>query len=104
MLSGLGCENAHDKLHGGTIIQDAATGIIWVECQVSLGASETVMSKIRFEEWLWEMAAAEISHLHSGDGIFTADMCCADCKMKNQTQSFSGVGAKHQNVMAERVI
>ncbi len=73
LLSGFGCENACDKLHGGTIFQDAATGIIWVECQVSLGVGETIMSKMCFEEWLWEMAAAEISHLHSDNGIFTAD-------------------------------
>jgi hypothetical protein len=104
LLSGFGCENDRDKLHGGTIFQDAATGIIWVECQVSLGAGETIMSKMRFEEWLWEMAAAEISHLHSNNGIFTTDMLRADCKMKNQTQSFSGVGVKHQNAMAERPI
>ena len=104
LLSGFGCENARDKLHGGTILQDAATGIIWVECQVSLGADETIISKMHFKEWLWEMAAAEISHLHSDNGIFTADMFCADCKMKNQTQSFLGVGTKHQNAMAERAI
>ena len=28
----------------------------------------------------------------------------ADCKQKHQSQSFSGVGAKHQNAMAERAI
>jgi uncharacterized membrane protein len=49
-----------------------------------------------FEEWLWETAAAEISHLHSDNGIFTADMFCAVCKMKHQTQRFSEVGVKHQ--------
>ena len=95
MLSGFGHENARDKFHGGTIFQDAATGIIWVKCQVSLGVCKTIMSKIRFEEWLWETAAAEISHLHSDNGIFTADMFRADCNMKNQTQSFLYVGAKH---------
>eukprot|EP00804_Cyclotella_cryptica_P014513 CCRYP_004809-RB/>CCRYP_004809-RB protein AED:0.52 eAED:0.36 QI:0/0/0/1/0/0/2/0/183 len=62
------------------------------------------MSKMRFEEWLWEIAAAEISHLHSDNGIFTADMFRADCKQKHQSQSFSGVGAKHQNALAERAI
>ncbi len=65
LLSGFGHENASDKFHGGTIFQDAATSIIWVECQVSLCAGETIMSKLCFEEWLWETAAAEISHLHS---------------------------------------
>ena len=104
LLSGFGCEDDRNKFHGGTIFQDAATGIIWIECQVSLGAGETVMSKVRFEEWLWEMAAAEIKHLHSDNGVFTADMFRDDCKIKHQSQSFSGVGAKHQNSIAERAI
>ena len=106
MLSGFGHENACDKLHGGTIFQDTATGIIWIECQVSLGAGEIIMAKVYFEECLWETAAAEISHLHSDNGIslWIVDMFWADCKMKNQSQSFSEVGAKHQNAMAERAI
>eukprot|EP00804_Cyclotella_cryptica_P030037 CCRYP_016933-RA/>CCRYP_016933-RA protein AED:0.63 eAED:0.45 QI:0/0/0/0.5/1/1/2/0/311 len=95
MLSGFGREDDRNKFHGGTIFQDAGTGIIWVECQVSLGAGKTVMSKVRFEERFWEMAAAEIRHLHSDNGVFTADMFRADCKMKHQSQSFSGVDAKH---------
>ena len=36
----------------------AASGLIWVENQVSLGANETVMGKARFEQWLWDMAYA----------------------------------------------
>jgi len=50
------------------------------------------------------MAAVEITHLHSDNGIFTADMFREDCKTKHQSQSFSGVGAKHQNSLAERAI
>ena len=65
LLSGFGSENACDKLHGGTIFQDTAMGIVWVACQVSSGAGETIMAKMHFEEWLWETVAAEISHLHS---------------------------------------
>eukprot|EP00804_Cyclotella_cryptica_P001119 CCRYP_008393-RA/>CCRYP_008393-RA protein AED:0.39 eAED:0.39 QI:0/0/0/1/0/0/2/0/218 len=62
------------------------------------------MSKVRFEEWLWEMAATEIKHLHSDDGVFIVDMFHDDCRTKHQSQSFSGVGAKHQNSIAERAI
>ena len=54
LLSGFGHDDACDRFHGGTLFQDAATVIIWVVCQVSLGAGETVMGKIWFEEWLWE--------------------------------------------------
>eukprot|EP00804_Cyclotella_cryptica_P022545 CCRYP_009449-RA/>CCRYP_009449-RA protein AED:0.37 eAED:-0.02 QI:0/0/0/1/0/0/2/0/345 len=104
LLSGFGREDDRYRFHGGTIFKDAATGIIWVECQVSLGAGKTVLSKARFEEWLWEMAATEIKHLHSDNGVFTADTFRDDCRTKHQSQSFSGVGAKHQNLIAERAI
>jgi len=89
---------------GGTIFRDAASGIIWVKNQVSLGARETILSKVKFEEWLWEQAAAEIRHLHSDNGIFTSDVFRNDCDNKGQSQSFSAVGAQHQNAMAEQAI
>jgi hypothetical protein len=50
------------------------------------------------------MAATAISHLHSDDGVFTANILCDDCKVKHKSQSFSGVAAKQQNVRAESVI
>eukprot|EP01082_Thalassiosira_pseudonana_P009463 g8665.t1 g8665 contig3:647373-650417(+) len=103
LLKGYGREGAEHRFHGGTIFNDAASGVIWVEPQVSLGAGETVMSKVRFEEWLWEQAAAEVSHFHSDNGVF-ADLFREDCKRKGQSQSFSGVGAQHQNARAERAI
>eukprot|EP00804_Cyclotella_cryptica_P010682 CCRYP_005474-RA/>CCRYP_005474-RA protein AED:0.28 eAED:0.49 QI:62/0/0/1/0/0/2/0/56 len=49
------------------------------------------MAKMRFKEWLV-------------NGIFTADMFCADCKQKHQSQSFSGARVKHQNALAKRTI
>eukprot|EP01082_Thalassiosira_pseudonana_P005723 g5374.t1 g5374 contig2:418133-419951(-) len=104
LLIGYGREGAEHRFHGGTIFNDAASGVIWVEPQVSLGAGEIVMSKVRFEEWLWEQAAAEVSHFHSDNGVLTADLFREDCKRKGQSQSFSGVGAQHQNARAERAI
>ena len=41
-------EVSHPCFHGGTIFQDTATGIIWIENQVLLGAGENVMEKNRF--------------------------------------------------------
>ncbi len=35
---------------------DATSGLIWVENQVSLGASETIMGKEQFEQWLYDIA------------------------------------------------
>ena len=102
--SGYGRERPQRRFHGGTIYNDAATGLIHVENQVSLGANETVLGKSRFEQWLWVQAAVEISHYHSDNGIFVLEAYRKDCKDKGQTQSFSGVGAQHQNARAERAI
>jgi hypothetical protein len=38
-----------------SIVYYLSEGIICVECQVLLGASETIMAKILFEDWLWEI-------------------------------------------------
>ncbi len=43
--SGYGREGRNGRCHGGTIYNDAASGLIWVENQVSLGASETITGK-----------------------------------------------------------
>ena len=102
--TGFGREAKSNRYHGGTIFNDASTGIIWVENQVSLGAFETISSKTRFEEWLWELACVEIKQYRSDNGVFTAEEFREDCRNKGQRQSFSGVGAQHQNARAERAI
>ena len=102
--TGYGREGQGNRFHGGTIFNDAATGLIWVENQVSLGAGETILAKSRLEEWLWELACVEINHIRSDNGVFVADEFRNDCAEKHQSQSFSGVGAQHQNARAERAI
>ncbi len=101
---GYGRESKDRRFQGGTIYNDAASGLIWVENQVSLGANETVMGKARFEQWLWDMAYAEVKHYHGDNGIFSSEEYRAECLGKGQSQSFSGVGAQHQNARAERAI
>ena len=101
---GFGRESNDRRFQGGTIYNDAASGLIWVENQVSLGANETVMGKARFEQWLWDMAYAEVKHYHGDNGIFSAEEYRQECMDKGQSQSFSGVGAQHQNARAERAI
>ena len=43
--TGYGQKYYSSHFHGGTLYNDAADGIIWVENQVSLGASETFLGK-----------------------------------------------------------
>jgi hypothetical protein len=71
---------------------------------VSLGANEAVMGKSCFEQWLWDMAYAEVKHYHGNNGIFSVEEYCLECKEKGQSQSFSGAGAQHQNARAEHAI
>ncbi len=40
LFSGYGREAQYNRFHGGTIFNDAASGAVWVEHQVSLGAGE----------------------------------------------------------------
>ena len=87
-----------------TMPLDAASGLIWVENQVSLGANETIMGRERFEQWIYDHAFVEIKHFHGDNGIFSSEEYRDDCADKMQSQSFSGVGAQHQNSKAERAI
>ncbi len=63
-------------------------------CQDRLG-------KKRFEQWLYDTAYAEVKHFHGDNGIFASEHYRQECIKNRQTQSFSGVGAQHQNAKAE---
>jgi hypothetical protein len=102
--TGYSREGSNSCYQGGTIYNDAASGLIWVENQVSLGASETIMGKERFKQWLYDTAYADVKHFHGNNGIFASEQYHQECIEKGQTQSFSGVGAQHQNAKAKQAI
>jgi hypothetical protein len=102
--SGYGRESQDCRFQGGTIFNDAASGLIWDKNQVSLGANETVTGKNCFEQLLYDQCVCEVKHYHDDNGIFSAMEFWHDYKEKQQSQSFSGVSAQHQNVCAERAI
>ena len=62
------------------------------------------MGKERFEQWLYDIACAEVKQYHGDNGIFKEEEYRQECAEKMQSQSFSGVGAQHQNSKAERAI
>jgi hypothetical protein len=53
---------------------------------------------------LWDQCVSEVKHNHGDNGIFSAEEYRRDCEEKGRSQSFSGVGAQHQNARAERAI
>jgi len=82
--SGYGHEGTNSRFNGGTIYNDATSGLIWVENQVSLGASETIMGKERFEQWLYDIACVEVKHYHGDNGIFSSEAYREECSKKMQ--------------------
>jgi hypothetical protein len=72
LFSGNGREAQHNRFHGGTIFNDASSGAIWAEHQVSLGTGKTICAKEKFEEWLHELSCVEVTRYHSNNGVFTA--------------------------------
>ena len=87
-----------------TIFHDAGSGVIKVYPQHSASAAETVMSKRKFEDFMWMMGGHVVKKYHSDQGIFTSSQFRSDCEDRFQTQTFSGVGAKFQNANAERSV
>ena len=101
--TGSGRGQEHLKYSGGTIYVDHATSYMFVENQVSLNAAETIRGKHKFER---EMRIfGNKVHLYRGDnGIFQSREYKEDLKQLNQQMVYSGVGAHHQNGVAERAI
>ena len=97
-MSPVGQEAAQNCFHGGTIFQGTASNIVHVQHQVSFVEGEKVIGKAQFEDWIYNLAVIMAKRYHSDNGVFISDHFRSDCQGKKQTQYFSGVGAKHQNV------
>jgi hypothetical protein len=70
-------------------------------CQYSNNATETIQSKRRLES-LAKQEGIKIHKFHADNGIFASKKIKDDCALMGQIYSFSGVGAHHQNGVAER--
>ncbi len=104
LQTGYGRESQDCRFYGSIIFNDAASGLIWVKNQVSLGANKTVMGKVCFEQWLYDQCVCEVKNYHGDNGIISAEEFWCDCKEKQQSQSFSGIGSQHQNAHAKCAI
>ena len=87
----------------GTLFIDHATGKIFNYCQSSNDAEETVSSKHHLERLARE-EGFQIKGYHADNGVFASKRFKDDCETQEQTIDFSGVGAQHQNGVAERNI
>ena len=85
---------------GATIFVDQATRFAYAHLQTSLDGENTIAGKVKFEDKMQEMGYP-VHHYHADNGIFAAKVWLAHVHSKGQTQSYAGVGAHHQNGVAE---
>ena len=104
LFSGFGKETSKEQYCGITIFQDAGSGIIKAYPQVTNNAADTILSKLKFEDFLWTEAGVTVKKYHSDQGVFVSKMFKDACEDGKQAQTFSGVGAKHMNAYAERSV
>ena len=102
-IDSFGLEPDHEKYCGGTIYCDHGSQLLHVGHQTSLRATDTVRSTKIFERMALSNGVA-IQGYHGDNGIFTAQQFEAHLLSQSQTLKLSGVGAHHQNGVAERAI
>ena len=101
---GCGHEADSNMYHGGTFFMTLHPNISMSRTRFHLGAGETVQSKLKFKEWLWEQTTVSVEHYHSDNRVFTVGHFKESCAKERQMQSFCCVGAQHQNSKAEHAI
>ena len=90
-------------LCGGTVFCDVASGRVKTYHQVSLGAIDTIRSKVIYERDGLGYGVM-IQTYHTDNGVFTAKSFVQELDNKGQDVKLCGVGAHHQNGVAESAI
>ncbi len=86
-----------------TIFVDHYSDLDYVHVQESTSAVDTIDAKRQFEQFCQERGV-RVKHYHADNGIFSSRGFREDVQQCGQTLSFCGVGAHHQNGVAERRI
>lgn len=88
---------------GGALYVDHASGHIFHHPQAKLDSDTTILGKQLLEDEA-STVSVQVKHYHSDNGIFSSADFKGHCRSLGQTFSFCGVGAHHQNAVAERCI
>jgi hypothetical protein len=93
------------RYRAATVFVDHFSGLTFIYCQFSTNAEETVNAKKAFEAYA-ALQGVSIRHYHADNGRFaeTKWLEAVDAHRPQQTISFCGVGAHHQNGIAEKKI
>ena len=103
LFSSRGSEPPDKMYKGGVIFVDHATGFVFIVPVVNFTAGEALRAKREFELELASMGVTVLSY-HTDNGVFTAAAFQDELANKEQGMTLSGVGAHHQNAVAERAI
>ena len=103
LLHTRGKEDETKQYNGGFVAYDHATGKIFHQCQVSLRVGETLQSKHQFERQAAEVGV-KFKSFRADNHPFEAQDFTQDCEDRGQIITYSGVGAHHQNGVAERAL
>ena len=98
-----GREQELDKYKGGTIFCDAMSSYVFINHQESLQTGDTLRGKHAFEDHAEQMGVNILGY-RADNHIFNSKSYQADCEQQNQKMNYCGVGAHHQNGVAERTI
>ena len=100
---GRSLSSAKATITGGTIFVDHATGRIKFVPQASADAATTLRGKHALEREADDLGFKIRSYVSDG-GIFTSTAFRLDLQNRRQRLHLSGVGAKHQNGVAENAV
>jgi len=64
---------------------------------------ETVWAKVKFGGYA-RQHSVNVMHYHTDNGIFRKQAFQEDVQAQRQTMTYCGVGAHHQNGLAEKLI
>ena len=102
-FNGRGHLNSTRGFKGGTIFCDAASGFMSIHHQQSFTGHETIQSMLAFERESAEIGVF-IHGYNTDNGVYTAKTLIDKLHSNNQLLRLSGVGAHHQNGVAENAI
>ena len=103
LFSSRGSEPTSNIYKGGVIFKDHASNHVFVEPVVNFTAGEAIRAKKMYERELSSMGVTVLNY-HTDNGVFTAAEFQDELAKNEQNVTFSGVGAHHQNAVAEREI
>jgi hypothetical protein len=103
LLTSKGRARGSSRFCGGTLFFDHASHSIYCYHQTTLGGTDTLKSKLAFEQELHSLGHS-VKRFRVDNGIFTSKTWLEHLRGRSQTQAASGVGAHHMNGSAERAI